>query len=137
MSPSDMVSVDLKESTGILRTTLGSFDPLNSPAPVSSVSSHASDSVFIIQLQSADAMILASLADEYSLKILDHLPDEGWVIRIDSSERIALLEQEPEVRWVGQLQSAWKMSESLHQQFVQPPAFIDIAVVLTLSLIHI
>lgn len=131
MSPSEMVSVDLKESTGILRTTLGSFDPLNSPAPESSVASHASDSVFIIQLQSADAMILAGLADEYSLRILDHLPDEGWVIRTDSSERIALLEQEPEVRWIGQLQSAWKMSESLQQQFVQPPAFIDIAVVLT------
>ncbi|MCS5538204.1 MAG: S8 family serine peptidase, partial [Candidatus Poseidoniaceae archaeon] len=131
MSPSEMVSVDLKESTGSLHTTLGSFDPVLASSPDSLVTSHASDSVFIIQLHSADAMILASLADKYSLKILDHLPDEGWVIRTSYADGMNLLEQEPEVRWVGQLQSAWKLSESLHQQFLQPPASIDIAVVLT------
>ena len=131
MSPSEMVSVDLKESTGSLHTTLGSFDPVLASSPDSLVTSHASDSVFIIQLHSADAMILASLADKYSLKVLDHLPDEGWVIRTSYADGMNLLEQEPEVRWVGQLQSAWKLSESLHQQFLQPPASIDIAVVLT------
>ena len=131
MSPTEMISVDLKESTGSLHTTLGSFDPVLDSAPSSLVSSHASDSVFIIQLHSSDAMVLASLADKYSLKILDHLPDEGWVIRISSDDSVSLLEQEPEVRWVGPLQSAWKMSESLHHRFLQPSALIDIAVVLT------
>jgi len=119
ISPQRMVSVDLKPASGLLHTTLGSFDPLTDPIPsFSYLDSEFSNEVFLVQLHTADAMAFASLADAYSLNILDHLPDNGWLVRTDDKHSINELRQHSEVRWISAYPSDWKLGESIQNSLM-------------------
>ncbi|MDC0055563.1 S8 family serine peptidase [Deltaproteobacteria bacterium] len=131
ISPSGMIPVDLRESTGVLHLSTGAFDPLLQEDPTLTIlPTGFSSQVVLIQLHTTDAMVLAELADIYSLSILDHMPDEAWIVRVPSQDRIPALENESSVRWISPLNIAWRMSEGLQQVWVEPPSLLDISLIL-------
>ncbi|MBT6972647.1 MAG: S8 family serine peptidase, partial [Euryarchaeota archaeon] len=131
ITPSGMIPVDLRESTGVLHLSTGAFDPLLQDDPTSVIlPTDFSSQVVLIQLHTTDAMVLAELADIYSLSILDHMPDEAWIVRIPSQDRIFALENESSVRWLSPLNIAWRMSEDLQQAWIESPALLDLSLVL-------
>ena len=129
--PSGMIPVDLRESTGVLHLSTGAFDPLLQEDPTPAIlPTDFSSQVVLIQLHTTDAMVLAELADIYSLSILDHMPDEAWIVRIPSQDRISALENESSVRWISPLNIAWRMSEDLQQAWTESPTLLDLSLVL-------
>ena len=131
ISPSGMIPVDLRESTGILHLSTGVFDPLLQEDPTPAIlPTDSSSQVVLIQLHTTDAMVLAELADYYSLSILDHMPDEAWIARVPSQDRISALENESSVRWVSPLNIAWRMSEGLQQAWTESPSLLDLSLIL-------
>ncbi len=131
ISPSGMFPVDLRESTGIVHLSTGAFDPLlQEELTPSTLPIGSSSQVALIQLHTTDAMVLAELADIYSLSILDHMPDEAWIVRIPNQDRISALENESSVRWISPLDIAWRMSEDLQQAWIDSPSLLDLSLIL-------
>ena len=137
MSPQSMIPVELKATSGILHTSLGSFDPLVDLIPsFPYLDSVFSSNVFLIQLHTSDAMSFAALADKYSLNILDTFPDEGWLVRAKSQDSIEELKSHSEIRWISAYPSDWKLSESMQDTLETGMESVNLSLVLAPDVLY-
>ena len=112
----------LRESSGYIHSPLGSFDPRDGYVPLGpenfiDFESFSKTGMAIVQSKSPDMTLLINrLQGEYGISILDYIPDDSIIIRIDGEnkiQKISEISKFNEVRWVGELPIAWKISKSL------------------------
>ena len=83
----------------------------------------------IVQSKSPDMTLLINrLQGEYGISILDYIPDDSVIIRIGENkiQKISEISKFNEVRWVGELPIAWKISKSLISYYFENTNPIDI-----------
>jgi uncharacterized membrane protein len=125
----------LRESSGHIHSPLGSFDPKDGYVPLGpenfiDLNSFSKTGMAIVQSKSSDMTLLTNiLLQEDSISILDHIPDDSLIIRIsgeDKVKKITQLSELNEVRWIGELPIAWKISKSLVIHYFENTNLIDI-----------
>ena len=125
----------LRESSGYIHSPLGSFDPRDGYVPLGpenfiDFESFSKTGMAIVQSKSPDMTLLTNrLQGEYGISILDYIPDDSVIIRIDGEnkiQKISEISKFNEVRWVGELPIAWKISKSLISYYFENTNPIDI-----------
>ena len=69
------------------------------------------------------------LQGEHDISILDYIPEDSVIIRIDGEnkiQKISEISKFNEVRWAGELPIAWKISKSLISHYFENTNLIDI-----------
>lgn len=116
------LSYDISKTSGIIHSPFGSFDPKIDfmplgPENVFDPNLLITSKMVIVQSDSSDMTSLTMYLEEDSeIDIIDTIPDDAYVIKIHSENKTKTLEeiQEfPNVRWVGNLPIAWKISTTL------------------------
>ena len=77
----------IKQSSGIIHSPFGSFDPLDQEIPTfewkgSSIGADQSDrTIYIVQSSDSDISGIVSTVQEYGGSILDYIPDNSLLVR--------------------------------------------------------
>ena len=117
---SSLEDVELTVSTGILRIAAGEFDPLASLGPsvpdsLMNPTDYLSTGLGLLQLHTRDGEVLEQLSSTYALDVLDHVADEGWLVRLPNPPQTAFdaLQGDERVRWIGAEHPGWRIEPSL------------------------
>jgi len=120
MPNAQMISIELKDASGMLHLAAGSFDPTQTKGPDVASSLRRSDDaahtgLAMLQLHDSNGQVLSDLVAEYGLKVLDALHDEGWLVRLPNAptSTIQTLNEDERVRWVGHQQPGWRLAPEL------------------------
>jgi uncharacterized membrane protein len=125
----------LRESSGYIHSPLGSFDPKDGYVPLGpenfiDFESFSKTGIVIVQSRSSDMTLLTNkLQEENTISILDYIPDDSLIIRIDGEDKAQKFQQISkfnEVRWIGELPIAWKISKSLISHYFENTNAIDV-----------
>ena len=111
----------IKNFTGIIHSPFGDFDPLIDIMPLGPENLYDSSAIHrtglaIIQSNSVDMTKLIELLNLYEFPIIDVIPDSALIIRLpidDILDSKELLEKSEQVRWIGDLPIAWRVSPNL------------------------
>jgi len=113
---------DITESSGLIHSPFGSFDPKIDFIPLGPENlfdphSFMRTGMAIVQSKTSDMSLLTNyLENEPEVFIIDVIPDDTLIIRITSDNHINTYEKISEfsaVRWMGELPVAWKISMNL------------------------
>ncbi len=100
-------------SSGELRLRAGSFDPLKGvPTVPSSLKARDGNEMFVVQFVSQPLEEYRSMIQAAGGVIENYLPDNAYVVQVPP-QRIPEIRAMPFVRWVGPLEPAWRLDESL------------------------
>jgi len=125
----------LKVSSGYIHSPLGSFDPKDGYVPLGpekfiDFESFSKTGMAIVQSKSSDMTSLTNkLQEEHTISILDYIPDDSLIIRIageDKAQKFLQISKFNEVRWIGELPIAWKISKSLISYYFENNGVIDV-----------
>jgi len=114
-------SYEMSEVSGFIHSPYGTFDPIyevlpNGPWNILGMTSPWEDNAYVIQSNSADLQGLEILLQSIGSEVVDHLPDHSLIVTIPEDAGDGYVEQIsrlPQVRWVGPLPTAWKISPAL------------------------
>ena len=127
----------LSESSGYIHSPLGSFDPLEGLIPLGpenfiDFNSFSKTGMAIIQSKSSDMTSLTDVLNkENNISILDSIPDDSLIIRIsgeDKFQKFTEISKFSEVRWIGELPIAWKLSKDLIYNTLDNNNLIDVII---------
>ena len=111
----------LRQTSGLIHSPYGSFDPLVHDAPVfgeldTGEYSQSDRPVYVIQSHSSDISGISSAVQEIGGFILDYLPDSALLVRfpIHASVDVFLSSLE-DLRWSGQMPDLWRVSPEILQ----------------------
>jgi uncharacterized membrane protein len=112
---------ELRQSSGIIHSPYGPFDPLFDPIPLGPENLYDPKALertemVIVQSSSSDLTSMLSTLQELDLPVLDRFPDDSAIIRVDVSQSptiISSLMEEKSIRWAGSLPIAWRVSPEL------------------------
>lgn len=112
---------ELRQSTGIIHSPYGPFDPLVDPIPLGPENLYDSmalerTGMAIVQSSSPDLTAMLTILQELNLPIIDMLPDDSVIVRVDAMENpsiISTLMDDKSIRWAGTLPIAWRVSPDL------------------------
>ena len=122
MPQASWVEVPLKTSSGYLRLASGSFDPIVESGPALPESlirgnDQVHTGMMMLQLHEANGAVLEHLMESYGFTVLDVLHDEGWLIRLPSTQTVEQdLRDHPDVRWLGAQHPGWRVAPVLVDQ---------------------
>ena len=110
----------LDSKSSIIHLDSFSFDPLVDQIPHSDfviAKSHIplQTGLVIIQLQSLDNNLIRDLESDYDFSVLDFLSGGSFVARLPENtiQSFELLSDDPRVRWVGEMEPEWRVSEDI------------------------
>ena len=111
----------LRESSGLLHSPFGAFDPLNDPVPIGPENLYDPQALrrtgmLLVQSGSADMTAMLNTFSSMGVDVLDVVPDNAVVVRVDSlsdSGVVETINKLPNVRWVGELPIAWRVASEL------------------------
>ncbi len=111
----------LREASGVIHSPFGSFDPIRDVIPLGpenlyDPSAMQRTGMLLVQSTSADMTPLQESLSAMVVSVIDVVPDDTVVIRVDSERIDGIIEQLgrlPSVRWAGQLPIAWRVSSEL------------------------
>ena len=111
----------LRQSTGIIHSPYGPFDPLIDPIPLGPENLYdplalERTGMAIVQSSSADLTEMLAVLHELELPVIDMLPDDSTIVRVDAIHNpsiISTLVDEKSIRWAGALPIAWRVSPEL------------------------
>lgn len=115
-------SYELRQTTGLIYSPYGSFDPLSEPMPLGPETLYDSKALTrtgyaVVQAASADMTTVASILEDIGISIADHLPDDAFVIRIpanrDTASILKILNDRDEIRWAGEMPIAWRVAPNV------------------------
>ncbi|HIN03714.1 MAG TPA: hypothetical protein EYM66_01490, partial [Candidatus Poseidoniales archaeon] len=115
-------SYELRQTTGLIYSPYGSFDPLSEPMPLGPETLYDSKALTrtgyaVVQAASADMTTVASILEDIGISIADHLPDDAFVIRIpasrDTESILKILNDRDEIRWAGEMPIAWRVAPNV------------------------
>ena len=111
----------IRESSGLIHSPYGSFDPLIDDAPIlgeldTGEYSHSDRPVYAIQSDTSDISGISLAVEEIGGTILDYLPDSALLVRFPIHVQVEnFLSSWEDVRWYGQMPDIWRVSpEILH-----------------------
>ena len=111
----------IRESSGLIHSPYGSFDPLIDDAPIlgeldTGEYSHSDRPVYAIQSDTSDISGISLAVEEIGGTILDYLPDSALLVRFPIHAQVEnFLSSWEDVRWYGQMPDIWRVSpEILH-----------------------
>jgi len=101
----------LREASGVIHSPFGSFDPIRDVIPLGpetlyDPSAMQRTGMLLVQSTSADMTPLQESLSAMGVSVIDVVPDDTVVIRVDSQRIDAIigeLGRLPSVRWAGQL----------------------------------
>ena len=110
----------IKQSSGIIHSPYGSFDPLDREIPTFGSEAHSIESehtdriVYIVQASDSDISGITSTIQEYGGSILDYIPDNTLLVRFPSkSPGDLIINSIQEVRWFGKMPDLWRISPEI------------------------
>ncbi len=111
----------LTESTGLIHSPYGSFDPATHPVPLGpwaevGLESPTRAGIYILQSSSSDLVALTEQLYSLEIPIIDLIPDEALVVSLPEIRRDEALRQMqhlPGVRWSGDFPTLWTISPEL------------------------
>ena len=110
----------LDSKSSIIHLDSFSFDPLVDQIPHSDfviAKSHIplQTGLVIIQLQSLDNNLIRDLESDYDFSVLDFLSGGSFDPRLPENtiQSFELLSEDPRVRWVGEMEPEWRVSEDI------------------------
>ena len=82
----------LSESSGLIHSPYGSFDPTTHPVPLGpwarvGLESPTLEGIYIIQSSSSDLEVLTEQLFSLGISIIDHIPDEALVVSLPETRR--------------------------------------------------
>jgi len=126
----------LRESSGLLHSPFGAFDPLNDPVPIGPENLYDPQALrrtgmLLVQSESADMTAMLNAFSSMGVDVLDVVPDDAVVVRVDplsDSEVVEAINKLPNVRWVGELPIAWRVASELIPLSGRPGVLVDLDV---------
>ncbi len=115
-------SYDITESSGIIHSPFGSFNPEVDFIPLGPENlfdpfSFLRSGMAIVQSNSSNLIPLTKyLEGEPDVNIIDIIPDDAYLIRILGDDKIEMFEEIKKfssVKWIGEFPIAWKVSKDL------------------------
>ncbi len=111
----------LSESSGLIHSPYGSFDPTTHPVPLGpwsrvGLGSPTLEGIYIIQSSSSDLEVLTEQLSSLGISIIDQIPDEALVVSLPETRRDEALRQMqhlPAIRWSGDFPTLWTISPEL------------------------
>ena len=130
-------SYEMSEVSGLIHSPYGTFAPIyevlpNGPRNILGMTSPWEDNVYVIQSNSADLQGLEILLQSIGSEVVDHLPDHSLIVTIPEDAGDGYVEQIsrlPQVRWVGPLPTAWKISPALLPFVVIKDISVDLDII--------
>ena len=124
----------MAETTGIIHSPFGKIDPLIESLPTgqwqkAGLEGPNDGRLHIVQSLSSDLQELEDSLNLLEIEIIDQFPDDSVVISIAPERakgQISIIQELPQVRWVGPLPAMWKISTSLHSLMALSGAQIDL-----------
>ncbi len=111
---------ELDTKSGVIHLESFAFDPLVDDIPKSNLiaemnSIDLATGLVVIQLHSLDSSELKDLELEYGFTVLDFLDGESLVARLPSNtvQSFELLSNDPRIRWIGEMEPEWRVSEEI------------------------
>ena len=112
---------NLIQSTGIIHSPYGPFDPLIDPLPLGPENLYDSmalerTGMAIVQSSSADLTDMLTALHDLDIPVIDMLPEDSTIVRVDSIANPSILStlmEEKSIRWAGTLPIAWRVSPEL------------------------
>jgi hypothetical protein len=116
-----ITSYPLRESSGLLYSPFGSFDPLDAPVPLGPENLYEPQALrrtgmLLVQSDSSDLTAMMNAFSIMEVDILDVIPDDAVVVRVDMLSNAGVVEsinRLPSVRWTGALPVAWRVASEL------------------------
>ncbi|RCH77267.1 MAG: hypothetical protein DBX04_01125 [Candidatus Poseidoniales archaeon] len=122
----------IRESSGLIHSPYGSFDPLIDDAPIlgeldTGEYSHSDRPVYAIQSDTSDISGISLAVEEIGGTILDYLPDSALLVRFPIHAQVEnFLSSWEDVRWYGQMPDIWRVSpEILH---INPSSLLELQI---------
>ncbi|MEE3318808.1 MAG: hypothetical protein VX182_03645, partial [Candidatus Thermoplasmatota archaeon] len=111
----------LREASGVIHSPFGSFDPAVDMIPLGPESLYDPSAMqrtgmILVQSNSADISALQDSLSDLDLAVIDVVPDDTLVIRVDPERVHGIIDElgkMSSVRWIGQLPIAWRVSSEL------------------------
>ena len=112
---------ELRQSTGMIYSPYGPFDPLIDPIPLGPENLYdpmalERTGLIIVQSSSSDLTEMFAVLHRLDLPVIDMLPDDSVIVRVDAvadSRILSELMDEKSIRWSGGLPIAWRVSPEL------------------------
>ena len=112
---------ELRQSSGIIHSPYGPFDPLVDPIPLGPENLYDPKALertgmAIVQSSSPDLTSMLKALQELDLPVIDRFPDDSAIVRVDvlqSPTIISTLTEEKSIRWAGTLPISWRVSPEL------------------------
>tara|TARA_B100000214_G_scaffold329504_1_gene269310 strand:+ start:72299 stop:77065 length:4767 start_codon:yes stop_codon:yes gene_type:complete len=129
---------ELRESSGLIHSPYGSFDPLFEPIPIGPENLYDQMALertgfLIVQSKSANLNPVLSLVSEMGLYFQDYMPDDVIIVRIpsqiDTDIVVSALENSEEIRWVGELPIAWRVSSEITRSSGRANVVLDLDII--------
>ena len=116
-----ITSYPLRESSGLLYSPFGSFDPLGTPVPLGPENLYDPQALrrtemLLVQSDSSDMTDMMTAFSIMGIDILDVIPDAAVVVRVDllnNADVVESINKLPSVRWTGALPVAWRVASEL------------------------
>ena len=126
----------IRESSGLLYSPFGAFDPLIDPVPIGPENLYDPQALrrtemLLVQSNSADMTAMMDAFSSRGIDVLDVVPDDAVVIRVDSSRDNEIVEEInklPNVRWAGELPIAWRVASELIPLSARAGLLVDLDV---------
>ena len=112
----------IKQSSGLIHSPYGSFDPILHPIPLGPeniVDLHALDRTrfALVQSSTADLTSLQQNLQDKGMMVIETIPDDTFIIKIpiqfNSAKTLLELSSMDGVRWAGELPIAWRVSSQI------------------------
>ena len=123
----------IKQSSGIIHSPFGSFDPLDQEIPTfewkgSSIGADQSDrTIYIVQSSDSDISGIVSTVQEYGGSILDYIPDNSLLVRFPHNTPGDLIINSMDgVRWFGNMPDLWRISPEILS--VEPTSLVNLEI---------
>jgi len=128
---------EIQESSGLVHSPYGIFDPIVDDIPLGpwgeiGLSNPFDKRLHIVQSINSDLNSLEEQLNSMEIQIIDQIPDDALVISINEEgmeEYKNIISQLPQVRWIENMPSMWKVSPSLIQLINSKNIVIDLDII--------
>ena len=112
---------ELRTASGLIHSPYGTFDPIVDPLPLGPENLYDPFAIertgmLLVQSTSSDMTAMLDLVKQLGLDVIDNVPDNSVVVRIDTEEHTEIIHRlldDDSIRWAGQLPISWRVSPSL------------------------
>ena len=128
---------EIQESSGLIHSPYGIFDPIVDDFPLGpwgeiGLTEPFDKRLHIVQSINSDLHSLEEQLNSMEIQIIDQIPDDALVISINEEgleEYKNIISQLPQVRWIENMPSMWKVSPSLIHLINSKEIAIDLDII--------